>query len=107
MKFIAMNRIVNFHVVSDITWFEKLVVFLKNNYQMVSIDVVHDYMLGNTKCNNICHITVDDGDISFYKNIFPVLKKHNIPATLFVSPKICSETKNFWFQEIDDYDKTE
>ena len=24
----------------------------------------------------------------------------NIPATLFVSPKICADLSNFWFQEI-------
>lgn len=100
-----MNKIINFHVVSDAFWFEKILLFLKSRYKMVSMQTLHEYMSGNIEANNLCHITVDDGDKSFYNNIYPVLKKHKVPASLFVSPKICEEKKNFWFQEIIGYDQ--
>lgn len=99
-----MNSIINFHVVSDPCWFERILLVLKSKYQMVSADRIADFLSGNDQSNNLCHITVDDGDISFYKNIYPVLIKHKVPATLFVSPKICEEKRNFWFQEMMGYD---
>ena len=102
-----MNKIVNFHVVSDPVWFEEVILFLKSRYKMISIQSLHEYMSGDVEVGNLCHITVDDGDKTFYENIYPVLKKHNVPASLFVSPKICEGKCNFWFQEIVGYDQIE
>jgi peptidoglycan/xylan/chitin deacetylase (PgdA/CDA1 family) len=34
------------------------------------------------------------------EHAFPVLQEMNIPATLFVSPKVISEESNYWFQEL-------
>src|SRR4051812_40576414 len=100
-----MNKIVNFHVVSDPVWFEEVILFLKSRYKMISIQSLHEYMSGSVEAGNLCHITVDDGDNTFYENIYPVLKKHKVPASLFVSPKICEGKCNFWFQEISGYDQ--
>lgn len=48
---------------------------------------------------NACLITIDDGDKSFYNVIYPILKKYNVPAVLFVSPEAIINNNNFWFQE--------
>jgi len=101
-----MIKIINFHLVNDIDWFERMICFLKSKYSMVSADDIHDFYQTGTHLSKSCHITVDDGDKTFYDIIFPVLKKHNVPATLFASPKICREQINFWFQEIEGYDET-
>lgn len=100
-----MIKIVNFHLVNDIDWFEKVICFLKSKYSMVSADDLHDFYQNRAHLSKSCHITVDDADKTFYDIIFPVLKKHNVPASLFASPKICSEQINFWFQEIEGYDE--
>lgn len=100
-----MIKIINFHLVNDIDWFERMICFLKSQYSMASADDVHYFYQTRTLLSKSCHITVDDGDKTFYDIIFPVLKKHNIPASLFVSPKICQERINFWFQEIEGYDE--
>jgi len=102
-----MSKIINFHAVSDAEWFEKVILFLKSRYNMVSIQTINECMSESIELNNLCHITVDDGDSSFYKNIYPVLKKHNIPASIYVSPKVSIEKTNFWFQEIEGYNKIE
>ena len=99
-----MNKILNFHFVNDSNWFERVVYLLKSKYELVNIERINEFYQGNTQLKNACHITVDDGDISFYDIIYPVLKKHKVPATLFVSPKICSEKTNYWFQEIEGCD---
>lgn len=53
----------------------------------------------------MCHITFDDGHISFYQNAYPVLKDLGITATLFISPKVITSEKNYWFQRIKNFDK--
>ena len=97
------NLIINFHVVNNAQWFETLIVYLKSKYKMVSLSYFEDINHYKNK-NSLCHITFDDGDISFYDVVFPVLKKHNIPATIFVSPRSIIEKFNFWFQEVNNYD---
>lgn len=98
------NLIANFHVVSDPTWFENTLLLLKSLYDMV--DLAYFEEPGNLKKPaGKCHITFDDGDLSFYIIAYPILKKHGVPSSLFVSPKIITEHINFWFQEVHDYDK--
>ncbi|WP_373056148.1 polysaccharide deacetylase family protein [Zunongwangia sp. H14] len=48
-------------------------------------------------------ITADDGDPSFYYKAFPVLKKYNIPAILFVVTDLINTNTPFWWDEIEYY----
>lgn len=48
-------------------------------------------------------LTFDDGDVSFYDNAYPVLKKHNIPAVIFVITSLINTHKPFWWDEISHY----
>jgi peptidoglycan/xylan/chitin deacetylase (PgdA/CDA1 family) len=98
-----MNRVINFHGISDGPWFERIINILKSKYSMLSIDEIEDMYYSDKKISNGCHLTFDDGDISFYNIVYPILKKHNLPATIFVSPNIIKNENNFWFQEIKDY----
>ncbi|RDV16115.1 polysaccharide deacetylase family protein [Pontibacter diazotrophicus] len=45
-------------------------------------------------------ITVDDGDISFYHYMFPLLKKYNMPAILFIITGLIDTKIPFWWDEI-------
>lgn len=101
-----MNIVIFFHAVHNIEWFEKTIILLKKNFKMINIHQLNQFYKGDLKLSQTCHITVDDGDISFYNNIFPLLKKHNVPATLFVSPSICRDSSNFWFQDVNDQNET-
>lgn len=99
-----MNKILNFHLVNDGDWFDKIIRIIRSRYNMVSIGTLEQYYRGEISLKNACHITVDDGDETFYRVIYPVLKKYNIPASLYVSPKIFNEGTNYWFQEIEGYE---
>lgn len=92
------NIIATFHEVHDQNWFEDIIVFFLKNYKVVNTSDLYLLMKKKNPIRNVAHLTIDDGHNSFYNTIYPVLKKYNIPATLFVSPKICIEQKNFWFQ---------
>jgi peptidoglycan/xylan/chitin deacetylase (PgdA/CDA1 family) len=93
------DLIVTFHEIYDIGWFEKILLYLKSKYTFVELG--HFANLSNdTYKKRFCHITFDDGHKSFYNSAYPILRKHEIPATIFVSPKIIISQENFWFQEV-------
>ncbi len=98
-----MPSVLLFHAVTDRPWFDDVICWLKRRYTMLSLDSLSGVCGGTKEVGKSCHITVDDGDKSFYEVMFPVLRKHGVPASLFVSPKICVEERNFWFQEIEGY----
>lgn len=106
MRFIPMMSIITFHVVTDRDWLENLILWLKHQCRLVPIESVASYYAGGRCSERSCHITVDDGDKSFVDVIFPVLQKHGVHSSLFVSPKISRDGGNFWFQEIRGYNKS-
>lgn len=99
------NTVINFHAIYDVAWMDKVLRLLKTLYRPVSIQEIEAFYYAKKPLKNTCHITFDDGDVSFYNNVFPLLKKYNIPASIYVSPKIVREGGNFWFQEIRGYDQ--
>jgi len=103
---ILPNTIINSHAVYNKKWMEEVLLLLKSKYNLVSIQKIEDFYYNGSKLKNSCHITFDDGDKSFYNIVFPLLKKHNIPVSIYVSPSAAKEDRNFWFQEIRDYDKS-
>lgn len=102
-----MNRILNFHYANDSKWFDRIICYLNNRYKLVSVEAICELYQGHTDNNSCCHITVDDGDKSFFDIMFPVLKKYKVPASVYVSPKMCKEKSNYWFQEIQGYSQIE
>ncbi|MFD1188807.1 polysaccharide deacetylase family protein, partial [Pontibacter rugosus] len=49
---------------------------------------------------NSIAVTVDDGDISFYNYMFPLLKQRNIPAILFIITELIDTNIPFWWDEL-------
>lgn len=45
-------------------------------------------------------VTVDDGDISFYQHMFPLLKAYKLPAVLFVITELIDTKTPFWWDEL-------
>jgi peptidoglycan/xylan/chitin deacetylase (PgdA/CDA1 family) len=99
------NIIVMYHVVNDAAWFVNSIKLLKKFYKIVPITEVNSFVNENRPNSNMCVLSFDDGDDSFYSVVYPALKEHKIPAVLYVSPKKIIERKNFWFQEVRGYDK--
>jgi len=99
------NTIINFHKIYDKEWMESVLLFLSNIYNIVSIQDIESYYYNQKPLHNCCHITFDDGDRSFYTIVYPLIKKFQLPVSIYVSPKIAKTGENFWFQEIRDYNK--
>lgn len=104
MKYTLMNRNINFHQVRNSVWFDGIIRFLKSKYTFITAADLEKSIAYGEPLKNTCHITFDDGDITFYNIVLPVLVRHEVPATLFVSPKICKKRVNFWFQDLLSFD---
>ena len=90
-----MKKVFVFHEINNFSIFKKTISLISKNYKFMNL---FDFINSDEK--NICHITFDDGHHSF-ENAFEILKKKNIPSTLFISVDKILNKKNFWFQDID------
>ena len=100
-----LSLVINFHKVDNHEWFEMVIKYLKEKYEIITANDLHNVFIHKRERKGLCHITVDDGDKSFYKIIFPVLYKYQVPASIYVSPLIITGNINFWFQEISEFNK--
>jgi len=93
------TRILMFHSVSDKPTFmpdssglrvtkknfEKRITYLKNKYNIISLGDIEK------KVPNKVIITFDDGYVDNYTHAFPLLKKYDVPATIYLIG--CTESK--------------
>jgi peptidoglycan/xylan/chitin deacetylase (PgdA/CDA1 family) len=98
------NTVINFHVIKNVDWMEKMLLIIQNHYRVITLNELEKFYYHNIDLKNACHITVDDGDLSVYTHLLPVIKKFQIPISIYVSPLCVKEGENFWFQEIQDFD---
>ena len=62
--------------------FEQQVMFLKRHCHVMAMAELGEMLrAGNRIPDNAAVITVDDGYRDFYTQAFPVLSRHNVPAT--------------------------
>lgn len=83
--------------------FEKHLRYLKQNFKIVSLsEIFESYRLKKTPSQPTVAITFDDGYENNYLNAFPVLKRLNIPATIFVAAQCLQNSEAIlWYDLID------
>ena len=75
--------------------FDKQMAWLSRNYPLVSVeDIVRGKVLRNTNRPGIA-VTFDDGYLDNYQNAVPILRRHSIPATFFVSTGMIGTDNSF------------
>ena len=68
----------------DTNQFEKEIKYLSNNFQIVSTcEIINNYSNKAINLNKVA-ITFDDGCYGVISNAVPILKKYNIPASLYI-----------------------
>lgn len=96
------NLILCFHGVSylnssinkrhmNVTQFELLMVYLKKNFDIVS---VQDIFIENSTNKKRIAITFDDGYLNNYSIAWPILKKYKLPATFYITTE-CFEIEDY------------
>lgn len=95
-------RVLAYHKVSNIEKFERQIIYLKRHFNIISLrDLDKIINEGDNFLKNSLLITFDDGDLSNYLNAYPVLKRHNIPATFFVITNLIDSEEPFWWDEME------
>lgn len=77
--------------------FEQTLLWFKSRYNLVSINELREHVYEGKPLKNACMLSVDDGWRSTYEVIYPVMKKHDVPFTIFVSPQVMETGMNFWY----------
>jgi len=82
--------------------FEKQIKYLATHFEIISLsEMFKSYREGVANKKQIA-ITFDDGYENNYTNAFPVLKKYNAPATIFVVTKMLEQPDYLlWYDLID------
>ena len=66
--------------------FEKQLRHLKNNYKIISLDTLCGFIGSRKMPSEDCvAITFDDGYKDNYTNAYPILRKYEVPATIFLT----------------------
>ncbi|MEO6803932.1 MAG: polysaccharide deacetylase family protein [Granulicella sp.] len=71
------------HMVLSTTAFEDLLIYLKNNFEIVSLNHLLSDRNSSTNVQKIA-LTFDDGWRDTFQHAFPLLVKHQVPATVFI-----------------------
>ncbi|SFN73731.1 polysaccharide deacetylase family protein [Salegentibacter flavus] len=96
-------RILSYHSINDSYNFDKQIKFLRKNFSIISYYQLTVFLKNRCLPEKPLLITSDDGDKSFYDNAFPILKNHELSATLFVITNLIGTSTPFWWNEIEYY----
>ena len=82
--------------------FEAHLKYFVNHYTVVSLREAYLMITGvHRLVPNSLVLTFDDSHLSFYNEVFPLLKKYQAPATTFAATDFVGTGKLFWFDWID------
>ncbi len=85
---------------------ENVKTLLNAGYTFITLEDLYQYHKGEIGLpEKVIIITIDDGQIGCYTDAFPVLKKYQIPATIFIVNKLVGTEDYFsWEQAKEMYD---
>lgn len=85
---------------------ENITTLLNDSYTFITLEDLYKYNNGEIALpEKVCIITMDDGWLGCYTEAFPVLKKYNIPTTIFIVSNLVGTEGYFsWEQAKEMYD---
>ncbi len=80
--------------------FEHQVRLLKRRFTIIDFDDLQNLNERNDQKKDFLILTFDDGYKDNYRYAFPVLKKYNVPATIFVTTGLVGTNDMLWFDKL-------
>lgn len=94
-------RVLAYHHIPDQEVFRKQAEYLKGHYNIIGIDDLREHLFKKKPLPEYpLLLTFDDGYIDNLQNGFPVLKKLNLPAVIFIVTAYINTGKDFWWRSI-------
>lgn len=84
----------------SITNFNNQIKYLSEKYEVVPLKNLLSNRLSWSVKRKVA-ITFDDGYFDNYNNALPILKKYNLPATIFVSSGLVGSNYEFWWDSLE------
>ncbi len=81
--------------------FDSQMNFVKNNFDVIGFETLIEYKKGKTSLpKRPLIITFDDGFANNYQHAFPILKRHRLPATIFLVTGLVGTDEVFWWERV-------
>ena len=82
--------------------FKNQMIFLARHYHLISLtELLELWRNGDySKDTRYCIVTFDDGWLDNYLYAYPILKKYNIPATIFVTTSFIGTNRWYWPEKL-------
>ena len=80
--------------------FEAQMRFLRRHYRLVSLEQLCAELQDPAARGQAVAVTIDDGYADTYHNAFPILKKYEIPATVFVIVDSIESGEVAWYDKV-------
>lgn len=77
--------------------FEKQIAHFARNYKVISLDEIVERVKKRNSLRGCVAITFDDGFRDNYENAYPILRKYNVPATIFLTTGYIEDGTAPWF----------
>lgn len=82
--------------------FEKELRYLKSKYTICLLSDLSERLQDSLpKDKPMAALTIDDGHFGFYRWAYPILKKYQVPATLFIVSSAVNNGTWLWFDRLD------
>ena len=95
------DQVLNIHKVMTVENFEKQMDFINKNYTLLNLNQVYDILHLKKKIpKRAVAITFDDGYRDNYQYAFPILKKYDIPATIFLTTDPIDRNESLWWDDL-------
>lgn len=78
--------------------FESHILYLKSHFEVCSLKdlISRRRVVPDPTSSPRCVLTFDDGWSDFYSNVFPLLKRYRVPATVFLPTDFIGSERWFW-----------
>jgi peptidoglycan/xylan/chitin deacetylase (PgdA/CDA1 family) len=88
-------------MVVTVATFDRQLTMLKEHFEIVTLDaLLAGESAGRKVVRPRCVVTFDDGWRDNYDLAFPVLRRHDIPATIFLTTDFIGTDRAFWHTEL-------
>ena len=88
----------NDHLSVTPDFLEKVIIALKRDgYDFISMDEVPE-ALRSARTKRFIAMTFDDGYLDNYQYAYPILRRHNIPYTVYIAPGLINADVHLWWE---------